>query len=85
MHQYHKNFFFVAKDCSMEQMQGIREQQERLARLHFDLGAQQELYAPLSEEGLRANQENMHKLMGSLEQLSLSIEKLQLFSKDVSQ
>ncbi|KAK6641416.1 hypothetical protein RUM44_013127 [Polyplax serrata] len=74
-----------AKDCSMEQMQGIREQQERLARLHFDLCAQQDLFAPLSEEGLLANQENMKKLMGSLEQLSLSIEKLQLFSKDVTQ
>lgn len=69
----------------MEQMQGIREQQERLARLHFDLGAQQDLFAPLSEEGLNANQENMQKLMGSLEQLSMSIEKLQLFSKDVTQ
>lgn len=69
----------------MEQMQGIREQQERLARLHFDLCAQQDLFAPLSEEGLLANQENMKKLMGSLEQLSLSIEKLQLFSKDVTQ
>jgi len=64
------------KDCSMEQMTGIREQQERLARLHFDLGAQQELYAPLSDEGLRAGQENMHRLMESLEQLSVSIERL---------
>ncbi|KAK7873537.1 hypothetical protein R5R35_008787 [Gryllus longicercus] len=70
------------KDCSMEQMTGIREQQERLARLHFDLGAQQELFAPLSDEGLRAGQENMHRLMESLEQLSLSIEKLHSFSSD---
>ena len=60
----------------MEQMTGIREQQERLARLHFDQGAQQELYAPLSDEGLRAGQENMHRLMESLEQLSVSIERL---------
>ncbi|PSN33514.1 hypothetical protein C0J52_16128 [Blattella germanica] len=70
------------KDCSMEQMTGIREQQERLARLHFDLGAQQELYAPLSDEGLRAGQENMHRLMESLEQLSVSIERLHSFSSD---
>ncbi|PNF13919.1 hypothetical protein B7P43_G09861 [Cryptotermes secundus] len=61
------------KDCSMEQMTGIREQQERLARLHFDLGAQQELYAPLSDEGLRAGQENMHRLMESLQQLSQEV------------
>jgi hypothetical protein len=60
----------------MEQMEAIREQQERLARMHFDLGAQQELYAPLSDEGLRAGQENMDRLMGALEQLSLSIEGL---------
>lgn len=66
----------------MEQMQGIREQQERLARLHFDLGARQELYAPLSDEGLRANQDNMRHLMSSLQQLSQSIEKLHLFSRD---
>ncbi|KDR09859.1 coiled-coil domain-containing protein 28A isoform X2 [Zootermopsis nevadensis] len=70
------------KDCSMEQMTGIREQQERLARLHFDLGAQQELYDPLSDEGLHAGQENMHRLMESLEQLSVSIERLHSFSSD---
>jgi hypothetical protein len=66
----------------MEQMTGIREQQERLARLHFDLGAQQELYAPLSDEGLRAGQENMHRLMESLQQLSVCIERLHSFSSD---
>ena len=66
----------------MEQMTGIREQQERLARLHFDLGAHQELFAPLSDEGLRAGQENMHRLMESLEQLSVSIEHLHSFSSD---
>jgi len=65
----------------MEQMTGIREQQERLARLHFDLGAQGELYPPLSDEGLRAGQENMRSLMGSLEQLSISIERLHSFSE----
>ncbi|XP_066998685.1 uncharacterized protein [Anabrus simplex] len=70
------------KDCSMEQMTAIREQQERLARLHFDLGAQQELFAPLSDEGLRAGQENMQRLMESLEQLSVSIERLHSFSSD---
>nr|CAD7446632.1 unnamed protein product [Timema bartmani] len=70
------------KDCSMEQMTGIREQQERLARLHFDLGAQQELFVPLSDEGLRAGEENMQRLMESLEQLSVSIERLHSFSSD---
>lgn len=68
------------KDCSMEQMTGIREQQERLARLHFELGAQQELFPPLSAEGLRQGAENMTALMTSLEQLSESIEKLHSFN-----
>ncbi|KAL1131731.1 hypothetical protein AAG570_011344 [Ranatra chinensis] len=68
------------KDCSMEQMTGIREQQERLARLHFELGATQELYAPLSDDGLRQGKQNMAALMSSLEQLSESIEKLHTFS-----
>ena len=35
----------------MEQMESIRDQQESLAKLHFDLGAKQDLFAPLSEEG----------------------------------
>lgn len=72
--------FRTGKDCSMEEMTGIREQQERLAKLHFELGAQQELYAPLSDEGLREGKQNMAALMSSLEQLSESIEKLHSFS-----
>lgn len=67
----------------MEQMTGIREQQEHLARLHFELGAQQELFAPLSDEGLRQGTENMHSLMSKLERLSISIEKLHSFSNSV--
>jgi hypothetical protein len=74
----------IGQDCSMEQMEAIREQQERLARLHFDLGAQQELFAPLSDEGLRAGQENLHRLMGTLEQLSLSIERLHTSDQETS-
>ena len=38
--------------CSMEQMSAIRDQQESLAKLHFDLGARQDPSAPLSEEGM---------------------------------
>lgn len=64
----------------MEQMTGIREQQERLARMHFELGAQQELFSPLSEEGLRQGADNMSALMSSLERLSESIERLHSFN-----
>ncbi|XP_037082232.1 coiled-coil domain-containing protein 28B-like, partial [Pollicipes pollicipes] len=64
------------KDVSMEQMEQIREQQERLARLHFEMGAQQELFPPLSEEGLGRASASLHELMAQLQQLSSSIEKL---------
>ncbi|XP_046407096.1 uncharacterized protein LOC124171806 isoform X3 [Ischnura elegans] len=68
------------KDCSMEQMEAIREQQERLARLHFDLGAAQELFPPLSEEGLWSGRESMQRLIKSLEKLSVCIERLHISS-----
>jgi len=57
-------------------MDSVREQQEKLARLHFDLGVQEESYNPLSEEGRAVAKENMAKLMENLQQLSLSIEQL---------
>ncbi len=60
----------------MEQMEGIRDQQENLAKLHFELGARQEVFTPLSEEALRASSENMELLMGRLETLSEAIGRL---------
>lgn len=68
----------------MEQMTAIREQQEHLAWLHFELGARQEGSTLLSEQGIAKGTENMHSLMASLEQLSLSIEKLHSFSNSTS-
>lgn len=62
--------------CSMEQMEGIRDQQESLAKLHFDLGVRQDLSAPLSEEGIRGADDNMDRLMTHLERLSTAIGKL---------
>ena len=44
-------YFFSGQGCSMEQMEAIRDQQESLAKLHFDLGGKQDPFAPLSEEG----------------------------------
>ena len=35
----------------MEQMEAIRDQQESLAKLHFDLGGKLDPFAPLSEDG----------------------------------
>ena len=44
-------FEILGQGCSMEQMSSIREQQESLAKLHFEIGARQDPSAPLSEEG----------------------------------
>ncbi|XP_028046337.2 uncharacterized protein LOC105831270 isoform X4 [Monomorium pharaonis] len=56
------------KDCSMEQMTEIREQQERLARLHFELGQRQEVGG--EQSGLRQSSANMRHLLHRLQQLS---------------
>ena len=68
------NLRAFGKDCSMEQMTEIREQQERLARLHFELGQKQEIGG--EQSGLRHSSANMHHLLHRLQQLSVCIEKL---------
>lgn len=62
----------------MEQMTDIREQQERLAKLHFELGGQQQGTGPSDDA-----QENMLQLVEKLEQLSVSIEKLHSSNIDI--
>ncbi|KAK5645752.1 hypothetical protein RI129_004216 [Pyrocoelia pectoralis] len=59
---------------TMEQMTNIREQQEKLAKLHFDLAADN--HPSLSDEGLRHSRTTMSQLIERLEQLSVSIEGL---------
>ncbi|XP_004526673.1 coiled-coil domain-containing protein 28B isoform X4 [Ceratitis capitata] len=64
--------------CTMEQMSKIREQQESLAKLHFELAATEEdsLDRVNDFNSIKA-QENMLQLVQRLEQLSISIEQLQ--------
>uniref|UniRef100_A0A3P9LQV4 Coiled-coil domain containing 28A n=1 Tax=Oryzias latipes TaxID=8090 RepID=A0A3P9LQV4_ORYLA len=63
-------------ECSIGQMEHVREMQEKLARLQFDL------YGEVDEmpENLRktARDTNMDKLLLNLEELSSSIQKLNL-------
>ncbi|XP_018325777.1 coiled-coil domain-containing protein 28B isoform X1 [Agrilus planipennis] len=59
---------------TMEQMKNIREQQEKLAKLHFDLSATSD--PPLSDIGLKHSRNTMSQLIDRLEQLSVSIEGL---------
>lgn len=62
----------------MDQMTKIREQQEALAKLHFELAASKEESLENGNDfNTNKSQENMLKLMQSLEQLSISIEHLQ--------
>nr|XP_031845344.1 uncharacterized protein LOC116432485 isoform X3 [Nomia melanderi] len=68
------NLRAFGKDCSMEQMTEIREQQERLAKLHFELGQRQDISG--EQSGLRHSSANMRHLLHRLQQLSICIEKL---------
>ncbi|XP_033326395.1 uncharacterized protein LOC117220496 isoform X2 [Megalopta genalis] len=68
------NLRAFGKDCSMEQMTEIREQQERLAKLHFELGQRQDISG--EQAGSRHSGANMRHLLHRLQQLSICIEKL---------
>jgi len=68
---------------SLEQMESVRDQQEAIARRHFELGAEQDLHPPLSDEGLAMASENMSQLMGSLEGLSQAIGQLSCLDRMV--
>ncbi|CAH1280350.1 unnamed protein product [Diabrotica balteata] len=65
--------------CTMEQMTNIREQQEKLAKLHFDLASA--TVPSLNEEDIQKSQNTMSQLIQRLEQLSDSIEGLHNTSK----
>ena len=58
------------RHCSTEQMEAIRDQQEKLARLHFELGAQHDI------GHTSHTAEHMNQLVSALEHLSQTIEQL---------
>ncbi|KAM6295970.1 coiled-coil domain-containing protein 28B [Aegotheles albertisi] len=64
------------KECSFEQLEHVREMQEKLARLHFGLdGCVEELP---EEQKKAAADRNLDQLLAHLEELSSSIQKLHL-------
>ncbi|XP_044750870.1 uncharacterized protein LOC123311142 isoform X2 [Coccinella septempunctata] len=65
--------------CTMAQMTDIREQQEKLAKLHFDLSGTPD--PSLSNSSIARSQNAMSELIQRLEQLSVSIEGLHTNSK----
>lgn len=84
LHDFHSGKLQAfGKDCTFEKMEHVREQQERLARLHFELNAQQEHCGPESEEGRQLAKDNLTKLIENLQHLSQSIEQLQSHTQGV--
>ena len=70
------------EDCTFERMDQVREQQETLARLHFDLDTQHDVqHGAESTEERKAANKNMHKLMDNLQELCTSIHGLQKDTK----
>ncbi|XP_031147952.1 coiled-coil domain-containing protein 28A [Sander lucioperca] len=63
-------------ECSIDQMEHVREMQEKLARLHFDLYS--EVDEMPEDQKKVACDTNMDKLLLNLEELSSSIQKLNL-------
>ncbi|KAM9533371.1 coiled-coil domain-containing protein 28B isoform 1-T2 [Guaruba guarouba] len=64
------------KECSFQQLEHVREMQEKLARLHFGLdGCVEELP---EEQKKAAADRNLDQLLAHLEELSSSIQKLHL-------
>ena len=74
-------YFFPGTSQTLQQMDFIRQQQEKLARQHFETygphhKGHKEDSDPFSAESLQMSRANMNSLMAGLEQLSVSIEKL---------
>lgn len=65
----------------MQQMTDIREQQESLAKLHFELGSNGG--QPFNSSNDLNAQENMTRLVHKLENLSVSIEKLHSYNSNL--
>lgn len=63
-------------ECSIDQMEHVREMQEKLARLHFDLYG--EVDEMPEDQRKMTSDTNMDKLLLNLEELSSSIQKLNL-------
>merc|ERR1712243_42723 len=83
LHQFNSGQLRAFDKTMLVQMENVRDQQEGIARRHFELGAEQDLHPPLSDDGLVMASENMSQLMGSLETLSLAIGQLSCLDRMV--
>ncbi|XP_041351338.1 coiled-coil domain-containing protein 28A-like [Gigantopelta aegis] len=65
------------EEANFDKMDQIREQQERLARLHFELDIQQDMHRINSDAARTVANENLVKLINQLNGLGASIQALQ--------
>lgn len=63
-------------DCTFEKMDQVREKQERLARLHFDLDNQESKSAECGDTR-ELNKKSFDKLMNSLQELCTAVQNVQ--------
>lgn len=61
---------------TFDKMDQIREQQEQLARLHFEMDIQQDMQRRDTDEGRAAANEKLKKLVDKLHSISSSIQSL---------
>ncbi|XP_068738897.1 coiled-coil domain-containing protein 28A-like [Montipora capricornis] len=74
MHDFnHGKLHAFGKDCTIEKMDKVRELQERLAQLHFELNDTTEGFG---EEDETKSAANLEKLMKNLEALSSTVQSL---------
>ena len=74
MHDFnHGKLHAFGKDCTIEKMDKVRELQERLAQLHFELDDMTEGFG---EEEYTKSGGNLEKLMKNLETLSSTVQSL---------
>jgi hypothetical protein len=67
------------KGCSLQTMETIRAKQERLAKLHFELGSSKAGNTGTTDSSTTQNwmsDDDQNKLVAELRELSLEIEKL---------
>nr|XP_054770758.1 coiled-coil domain-containing protein 28B-like [Lytechinus pictus]XP_054771181.1 coiled-coil domain-containing protein 28B-like [Lytechinus pictus] len=64
------------ESCSYEKMSNVRDLQEKLARLHFEMDDQLQAQGVGSKEAITLANQNMDHLLSNLDQLSIAVRSL---------
>ncbi|XP_071957258.1 coiled-coil domain-containing protein 28B-like [Antedon mediterranea] len=68
---------FSDDTCSFQKMENIRDLQEKLSRLHFDMDAKMQEHEFGSEKAREAANQSMDHLLSNLNQLSMAVHSMQ--------